>query len=121
MRIAQLVPFAWSSHGSARITAYHIQPSPSRLTTLSARTSHGRVAAPCIQSENERSRSIHRSWCSGHESWGRGGRLVLMHGVLEVGDEARQDVFPADAARGLDRIAPHRVEAQRPLREVACG
>src|SRR5687768_11549505 len=99
MRIAQVVPFTWSSHSNDRMTAYHIQPSPRRLTTLSEGTTHGRADALCIQRANERSRSIQSSCRSGHDRRGRELGLVAIDGVLELGLEAAQHVVPAHAPR----------------------
>src|SRR5215213_8728779 len=99
MRIAQVVPFTWSSHGNDRMTAYHIQPSPSRLTMLSDGTTQGRADALCIQRANERSRSIQSSCRSGHDGSCRELGLVAIDGVLELGLEAAQHLVPAHTTR----------------------
>src|SRR6188768_3902522 len=79
------------------MTAYHIQPSPSRLTTLSDGTTQGRADAPCIQRANERSRSIQSSCRSGHDGSCRELGLVAIDGVLELGLEAAEHVAAATA------------------------
>src|ERR1039457_307718 len=90
MRIEAEVPTGPPAQGRQTTMAYQSQPSAMRLTTARTRTTHDRVAAPCIQTTTRRSRSTQTRRRSGHDRNSGGVLFEGIDGVLQARLEARQ-------------------------------